>query len=236
NASQQAFTNSSSIVIETYVHIVNNSSRVEDGYVSNQTIADQLTVMNARFSPSRIAFSLKGITRAINGRWAVAPNETDDLAMRKTLRTGDYKALNLYIQADAGEGLLGECYYPDNVEPNSDDFFRDGCKIKAATLPGGADAGNNRGITTVHEVGHWFGLMHTFEGGCEGNGDFVDDTPAEKEATYQCTVGLDTCPDQPGLDSIHNYMAYTNDDCIDELGEFTPGQIARMHAQWSEFR
>lgn len=71
--------------------------------------------------------------------------------------------------------------------------------------------GENSGKTATHEVGHWFGLFHVFEGeSCEGDGDFVDDTPAMLGPTKGCPIGKDTCPEQEDLDPIHNYMDYSS--------------------------
>ena len=62
-------------------------------------------------------------------------------------------------------------------------------------MPIGGLEGYQEGKTAVHEVGHWFGLLHTFQDeSCEATdpGDFVDDTPQE-------SVSTDGCPPLEGM-------------------------------------
>ncbi|EKG13569.1 Peptidase M43 pregnancy-associated plasma-A [Macrophomina phaseolina MS6] len=84
-------------------------------------------------------------------------------------------------------------------------------------------------------AGHWFGLYHTFTGGCNplSGGDYVDDTPYQASQSEGCPIGRDSCPDQPGLDPIHNYMDYSDDACYEE---FTPDQGAKMQDNWAYWR
>jgi len=72
-------------------------------------------------------------------------------------------------------------------------------------VPGGAYVVYNQEKTATHEVGHWFGLLHTFEGGCSGEGDLVADTPAEAEPSDGCPVGRASYHPK-AYDPIHNYM------------------------------
>ncbi|KAL9614104.1 MAG: hypothetical protein Q9167_001389 [Letrouitia subvulpina] len=107
-------------------------------------------------------------------------------------------------------------------------YADDGCSVLAASMPGGALDDYNEGKTAVHEVGHWFGLMHTFAGySCakDNAGDYMDDTPQEATQTDGCPVGKDSCPGSPGADPIANYMDYSSDGCYTG---FTPNQQQRM--------
>lgn len=89
------------------------------------------------------------------------------------------------------------------------------------------DGGRDKGRTTTHEIGHFFGLRHIWgDGGCNVD-DYCADTPAASQPNAGCEEGTDTCPSSPGLDMIENYMDYTFDDC---QNIFTQDQKDRMMA------
>ena len=91
----------------------------------------------------------------------------------------------------------------------------------------------NLGRTLTHEVGHYLGLYHTFQGGCTevDGGDLCADTPAVASSssnTNICNTGNDSCPipaDTP--DMVENYMDYSQDSC---MNVFTNDQKARVIA------
>ncbi|PKS05690.1 hypothetical protein jhhlp_007957 [Lomentospora prolificans] len=218
------------INVGVYFHVVAAGSGVSDGYLTDKMLKDQLAVLNTDFAPHGIAFKLLGTDRTINAGWARDGNE---MAMKRSLRKGTYKDLNIYFQTALSGDALGYAYLPTSVSAGSNEFYRDGVSLNAQTVPGGSLPKFNLGKTGTHEVGHWMGLYHTFQGGCTGNGDYVSDTPAQASSSSGCPVGRDSCPSQPGLDPIHNYMDYSDDSCYEE---FSTGQKTRMYSFWNTYR
>jgi hypothetical protein len=216
-------------VINVHVHVINRGSGLGNGNLTNATIADQIAVLNAGYAQTGWQFNLASVSRTTNSLWfswcAFSSVEAD---MKSALHQGSADDLNLYT-CKPGGGLLGWATFPWSYQ---DDPLDDGVVVRFSSLPGAGPAPYNLGDTATHEVGHWMGLYHTFQGGCSAQGDLVGDTPRERSAASGCPEGRDTCA-ASGLDPITNFMDYTDDACMDR---FSGGQDTRMDDIWTDFR
>ncbi|KAG6995685.1 extracellular metalloprotease [Physcia stellaris] len=257
------------VFVDTYVHVVTTSDQARHytpeilaGLVANQT-----GVLNHAYSSANITFRAKPYTYTINDAWAT---DADDKGMKTALRKGNYSALNIYFQTNlstpappgtVASTLLGYCTLPNSVtytptscapqnrtangqcqklsQPTST-YINDGCNVLAATMPNNGLEGYQEGKTAVHEVGHWFGLLHTFQDeSCDASdqGDYVDDTPQESVSTDGCPplegYTKKSCPNSKGDDPVHNFMDYSSDACYTG---FSNGQRFRMVNLWNLYR
>ncbi|KAK2612548.1 hypothetical protein QQS21_001486 [Conoideocrella luteorostrata] len=195
------------ISLDAWVHVVAVNETKQGGWLTDEEISGQMKILNDAYAPSNLTFNLAGTTRTKNASWADKP-EIFEKDLKTKLHRGTSRTLNLYYAPGLGAG--GVCVFPNMNAYEGEALAKNGCMVGSFSLPGNKPP-FNQGLTTVHEVGHWFGLLHTFEGGCnEKGGDFIADTPAEASPNWgECPVGRDTCPDMPGLDPVENYMDYS---------------------------
>ena len=173
-------------------------------------------------------------------------NQTTDPIKRSSLGgldAWDYsKYVNIWIGNDgSGLGVLGYATFPGTDLPENQGVFINIQSFGSNTCYVIPDYGMGR--TLVHEMGHYFGLLHIWgddNGGCTGD-DFAQlpgtcllpaslllgDTPNQADATTGCLTGVktDACsPAAPGF-MYQNYMDYTNDACY---AMFTAKQVERL--------
>lgn len=181
-------------------------------------------------------------------------SETQDLALKSLVRWDPTHYLNIWLVREitsqaAGAGVAGYAYFP-----SSHGGLEDGIVNEARWF--GSSTDNSK--VHIHEVGHYFGLYHTFEGGCTNNdcladGDRVCDTPPDgSSAAVPCSMAVNTCGtddddlsannpfrpvaqgglgDQPDL--FADYMDYGLQVC---QHLFTSGQADRMQAMLTTAR
>ncbi|MGZ9276203.1 MAG: zinc metalloprotease [Candidatus Limnocylindrales bacterium] len=220
--------------VPVYFHVVTDGTA---GNLTATQIKQQVAVLNKTFGgreggpDTGFSFTLAGVTRTNDAVWYASASGGAEHAMKQALRQGGDNALNVY--STSGGAYLGWAYLPEIVDTAQ--AYLDGIVIDWRTVPGASTeyaGAYDLGETLTHEAGHWINLEHTFFGGCNKRGDFVDDTPAQKTPSSGCPVGKDTCK-APGLDPIHNYMDYSYDSCYTQ---FTDGQTQRMRDAWLFYR
>jgi hypothetical protein len=220
------------VSIPVHFHVIRNGNGIANGDVPNRQLQDQVLVLNNAFSSTPFTFQLVSIDRTTNSSWYTAgPGTQAEQQMKASLRIGGANDLNFYTN-NPGGGLLGWATFPSDYQKRP---LSDGVVVLFSSLPGGSAVPYDEGDTGTHEVGHWLGLYHTFQGGCSKNNDRVSDTPAEKSPAFDCPVGRDTCAGAkyPGLDPIENFMDYTDDAC---MFQFTSGQSSRMDSMHLQYR
>lgn len=138
--------------------------------------------------------------------------------------------MNVWVCAQIAGGANGYAYLPDVVNWGA---WHDGIVIRADKVGTIGLSSPNSRRTLTHEAGHYFGLRHTFQDGCDSENDGVDDTPPTADSNYGCPDGQNTCGlDNPDIiDHIQNHMEYS--DC---RFMFTNGQRDRMHGAIAQYR
>jgi len=230
--------------IPVYFHVIYLGS---EGNVPESQLDAQILVMNRNYAGldykgvpvsgaanTGYTFYKAGVTRTNNRKWfRLTPGSRAEIRAKDALATNPGGALNIYV-CKPGQNLLGWSVFPWSSQAGTS---QDGIVIHYGSVPGGYLSPYNLGGTATHESGHYLGLYHTFQGGCDAgsctaSGDLVCDTPDQASSTSGCPEGKDTCP-APGSDPIHNYMDYSTDVCY---SNFTPGQDTRMNGAVAHYR
>lgn len=197
--------------------------------VPDEMLEAQIDVLNAAFRPHRYSFFIASIDRTKKASWFRNCGDfgRNYIKMTDRLSIDPAHTLNIYL-CEPGGGLLGFAFFPSSFP---EDHTLHGVTALYSTLPGGGAVPYDEGATITHEVGHYLGLFHTFQGGCNG-GDEVSDTPPEASPAFGCQIGRDTCVGD-GPDPVTNFMDYSDDACMEG---FTRGQRKRMDREVRTFR
>ena len=243
----------STILIPVVIHVVWNEN---DENISEKQIKSQLEILNACFSDARdanlvpaafkdnigkpnIQFCLAqkdpkgkpttGITRTETNISGIASSVAVYYGAKGGANAWDTKQyLNIWVAAFT-DNSIGKSAYPGTVP-----LERDGIVVSPrhfGNIGTAADTdGHDLGLTAVHELGHYFNLIHIWgEKICDqsdcADTDEVNDTPNQSTCQFGCPdLSFDDCD---GTAMGMNYMDYVNDEC---KTMFTAGQVARMRA------
>lgn len=168
-----------------------------------------------------------GINRVISNDYFTDPGGAPN-DMKIALYWDNNRFLNIYSNDAAGN--LGYAYFPVWVEQPTDPH--DGIVLLWNSVGRDAPlAPYDQGRTATHEVGHYLGLFHTFQGGCSDpanpytSGDLIQDTVPEGGPYFGCGVAPANSCGSGQPQPIENYMDYSDDAC---MFRFSDEQANRM--------
>ncbi len=240
--------------IHSAITSLNNAYRKKAGTIHDGNGADmEIEFCLAQKNPSGNATS--GINRVnatstISDYATMGVTDANEINVKALSKWDNTKYYNIWVVSeidgnDGGSGVQGYAYFAGASS------IVDGTIILHNAFGYDPEGGRNynlksytnKNVTTIHELGHAFGLYHTFDGddlGCPSNancstdGDHVCDTPPHERSNSDCVSGLNNCDGNSSRDLfIHNFMDYSSDDC---QTDFTAGQSTRARAQLTSFR
>lgn len=180
----------------------------------------------------------KYVTGGITGDTNFYPNSAYEVPVKGLSRWPNTDYLNIWIV----NTIDGNPFFPGGYAyfPEYNGALTDGIVLRASVV-------NGTNKTIIHELGHYFWLLHTFgnaweecqpEADCMFDGDLLCDTENCMYA-FECTSAINPCTSEEYIiaDPVHdytvlnNYMGYT--DC---QWMFTEDQKTRMHYALNTFR
>jgi gliding motility-associated-like protein len=222
--------NISDAQVKQGIKYLNNAFAASGFYITNGSTNTHIQFCMAERDPDGNATS--GITRNVSA-YTVMGGDTyaaDDQHVKNIIRWNPYNYINVWVVQSIPGDVVGYSTLP---EAHGTEY--EGIVMEAAYF--GSTEVNN--VVLIHEIGHYLGLYHTFEGGCTNNdcqldGDKECDTPPDQTTSYiSCDASMNSCTtdvlsgfntDQPDL--TQDYMDYGNFNC---MKVFTPGQSERMN-------
>ena len=212
--------------LSVHVYIVASAFEVYDYDDTDYT--PDWEFLNELFEPINLSFRICEETLIPEYNWNLLDMEPDietglDEEIEMRSQYFQENVINVYYVEEI-RNLPGPVPFPAGYA-----YFPGGLDIIVLTKSGGE-------LTLAHEMGHFFGLYHTFEGAgtelvdgsnCETTGDYVCDTPADINGVSQDCIYADPSTDPNGdyyTPYLSNIMSYYGD-CV---FEFTGGQYNRM--------
>jgi hypothetical protein len=210
--------NVSSTQVQNQIDILNEDFRALAGTLGAPGVDTKIEFQLATVDP--LGNPTTGITRTTNNNWF---NDTG--TYWNTLAWDPDRYLNIY--SNSASGSLGYVPFLPQTGPVGSNSDRVVVLWSAVGRNAPIGPPYNQGRSATHEVGHYLGLYHTFEGGCGSaacyaTGDLICDTNAESSPNFGCNAGSSSCGSP---DPVRNYMNYSDDTC---MNQFTEEQARRM--------